>query len=86
MSLVVDLSTDQSLGDPFESSGYAALRPDGRELATETADGGILLWDLDPRQWQQAACQAAGRNLTQAEWHEYLPDGGSYQRTCPQWP
>ena len=86
VSLVVDLSTDQSLGDPFESSGYAALRPDGRELATETADGGILLWDLDPRQWQQAACQAAGRNLTQAEWHEYLPDGGSYQRTCPQWP
>jgi WD40 repeat protein len=86
VGLVVDLSTKQALGDPFSSNGYVALRPDGRQLATETAEGNILLWDLDPHRWEEAACQAAGRNLTPTEWREYLSDVGSYQRTCPQWP
>lgn len=31
------------------------------------------------------ACTIAGRNLTHAEWHTYLPNL-HYQRTCPQWP
>jgi hypothetical protein len=31
------------------------------------------------------ACHLAGRNLTRAEWNQYLP-GQPYQTTCPQWP
>ncbi|MBI3244489.1 MAG: hypothetical protein HYZ49_19590 [Chloroflexi bacterium] len=30
------------------------------------------------------ACQTAGRNLTQAEWAQYLP-GTLYRKTCEQW-
>jgi hypothetical protein len=30
-----------------------------------------------------AACLEAGRNLTQAEWKQYM--GGSYRPTCSQW-
>ncbi len=82
--LVVDLNDFQPLGDPFPSTGYLALRPDGNELAT-VSNGSVLLSNLEPTNWESAACQAAGRNLIQKEWHQYLPDAGPYLRTCPQW-
>jgi WD40 repeat protein len=44
-----------------------------------------VLWDVDPNHWQTIACTIAGRNLSHAEWHTYLPNL-HYQRTCPQWP
>jgi hypothetical protein len=44
-----------------------------------------FLWNADPKSWVTTACRIAGRNLTQAEWHQYLPDR-PYQRTCSQWP
>ena len=31
------------------------------------------------------ACDIAGRNLTRAEWAQYLP-GEPYHATCKQWP
>jgi hypothetical protein len=73
------------IGDPFTTTDYAVLRPDGRELATPTAQG-TLLWDLNPAHWQAIACRLAGRNLTTAEWSRYLPSGEPYRATCPQWP
>jgi WD40 repeat protein len=83
--VIVDLGDEQLLGDPFSSVGYLALRPDGDQLAT-MSDGWITLWNLNSRTWPSAACHAAGRNLTHAEWNYYLPDAGAYGRTCPQWP
>ena len=47
-------------------------------------DSTTNVWDLDVHHWEQAACRIAGRNLTRAEWHQYLPDQ-PYQCTCPQW-
>jgi len=44
-----------------------------------------VVWDSDPAEWQTIACQIAGRNLTQTEWHQYLPSR-PYQITCPGWP
>ena len=41
---------------------------------------------MRPAQWQRAACTLAGRNLTRAEFLTYLPNGGSYHKTCPRWP
>src|SRR5262249_24813437 len=43
------------------------------------------LWNADPAQWLALACQIAGRNLTRAEWHQYLPSR-PYQITCPGLP
>jgi hypothetical protein len=47
--------------------------------------GRPILWDLEPAHWEQTACRLAGRNLTRAEWAQYLP-GRAYEVTCPQWP
>ena len=83
--VVIDLSYDQLLGDPFSSTGYLAFRPDGDQLAA-VSKGWITLWNLDAGTWPSTAGHAAGRNLTHAEWRQYLPDGGAYGRPCPEWP
>jgi hypothetical protein len=36
---------------------------------------------LDPDDWSDAACQAAGRNLTLEEWEHYFGEE-PYHRTC----
>lgn len=54
-----------------------------------SADGRILaiggqwayLWHLDIQDILPLACQAAGRNLSQTEWQQYLGDR-PYQPTC----
>ena len=44
-----------------------------------------MVWDVDPAHWDAMACRIAGRNLTGAEWNQYLP-GRHYQKTCPTRP
>ncbi len=45
----------------------------------------IFRFDFDPTSWQRRACTVANRNLTQAEWAQYLP-GIAYRKTCPDLP
>jgi WD40 repeat protein len=41
-------------------------------------------WDVEPASWREAACHAAGRNLTREEWVEYL-GSEPYRGTCTEW-
>ena len=87
---IYDVATRTLLGDPIvhESGpdlGWGAIRPDGLEVAVDTADG-IVVWDLDPAHWVEAVCQSVGRNLTRAEWDEYVGDLAAYRSTCPEFP
>ena len=50
------------------------------------AKRGIEAWDFVPAHGREIACRLAGRTLTRQEWETYLPNGGDYRRTCPQWP
>lgn len=58
-----------------------AFSPDGKWLAAGSTDQRISLWDVDPSAWQAYACRAAGRNLTAAEWKQFL-GRRTYRPTC----
>jgi hypothetical protein len=64
------------------SGGDRVLVVDGRQLAV-TAQAGVSTWDLDPEHLLDAACQLAGRNLTETEWSAYMSEFGSQRETCP---
>lgn len=88
---VWDSATLARVGDQINVAGDAAFlsvdRPGGYRVATGTTNpfGSPLVIDLDPADWESSACHIAGRNLTRAEWGQFLP-GRPYQVTCPQWP
>jgi WD40 repeat protein len=55
-----------------------AFSHDGKTLAvgygTNGGRGGVLLYDVDLESWKRRAERVANRNLTHAEWRQYLPD------------
>jgi hypothetical protein len=88
---VWDSATLVRIGEQLSVTGDAAFltvdRPGGYRVVTGTtnAAGTPVIIDLDPAHWEATACHIAGRNLTRAEWAQYLP-GRPYRATCPQWP
>jgi WD40 repeat protein len=82
-----DAATHAAIGVPLEVNGaadYADASPDGEHVMAGGSHGRVAIWNLDVHSWETAACKLAGRNLTHAEWREYLPDQ-PYRSTCPQW-
>jgi WD40 repeat protein len=82
-----DTETLEPIGRPIPVSDWMfqpSFSADGTRLAGNGLFGAVL-WDVDPDSWQDKACMAAGRNLTRAEWEQYVGDE-PYRRTCPNWP
>ena len=79
-----DVDSRTSLGDEIFVGMVdgAALRGDGLEPAA-AGEHGLVVWDLDPQRWMDAACELAGRNLTREEWQRYVGVLGGYGQTCP---
>jgi DNA-binding SARP family transcriptional activator/WD40 repeat protein len=68
-------------GDPFVLTGVA-VTPDGRTaLAIESGGHGIA-WPIGHGSWTAHACRVAGRELTAAEWAQFLP-GHRPRPVCP---
>jgi WD40 repeat protein/DNA-binding SARP family transcriptional activator/energy-coupling factor transporter ATP-binding protein EcfA2 len=53
----------------------------GNHLIALYPSGTGIVWDVDPRLWEQRACAVAGRSLTREEWQELLPSR-RYQPAC----
>jgi WD40 repeat protein len=84
-----DRQSYQPIGEPFPLSSGAldalAFSPSGTSLAFSSGKGNILLLDLNPGSWITRACALAGRNLSQAEWEQFIP-GSDYRLTCSEFP
>lgn len=63
----------------------SAFSPDGSRLVVAGIESRPMIWEMSVATWRARACQIASRNLTRAEWTQYLPDE-RYRRTCAQWP
>ncbi|TML45441.1 MAG: hypothetical protein E6G19_04395 [Actinobacteria bacterium] len=80
-----DVVTRKLIGAPLPgstTSGSVSFFPDGKHVLGVFSSGTGILWNVDPAAWKAKACSVARRNLTHAEWTEFL-GGRSYRNVCP---
>jgi DNA-binding SARP family transcriptional activator/WD40 repeat protein len=86
---IYDLATGTRIGDPIPSAApfiYPGfLHPDGHTVAITVREG-VAIWDIEPEHLAAAACELAGRNLTDTEWATFLGDLDERRATCPAFP
>jgi WD40 repeat protein/class 3 adenylate cyclase len=80
-----DVETQEPIGSSLvvEPDTFAsmALSPDGRRLfAVSTGSHGVRL-QADPQAWRRHACFVAGRELSEREWKDALPER-RYRAVC----
>jgi WD40 repeat protein len=68
-------------GEPIPAS--AQFIGDTHDVAIASYDGTIYKWETGLDRALDFACQMAGRDLTEEEWTQVLPDQ-PYQSVCPQ--
>jgi WD40 repeat protein len=74
-----DLQTAKLVGAPLDFSerggwGWGTYFPDGKRVIAVFDSGVGVVWDVDPTAWARQACRIANRDLTRAEWHDFLPN------------
>jgi WD40 repeat protein len=69
----------------FQRLALPEYNSTGSRFAAYARGNELLFWQLDLASWRAAACQIANRNLTPAEWMNYLGEK-PYQETCPEYP
>ncbi|MBV9606815.1 MAG: winged helix-turn-helix domain-containing protein [Solirubrobacterales bacterium] len=67
--------------DPGATSAVA-FEPGSQDLLAVDDHGGAFAWPAALSAWQQDACALAGRNLTRAEWAQFV-GGPRYSSVCP---
>ena len=80
-----NVTTRKLIGAPLPSGpggGSVAFFPDGRQLLGTLGGGTGTVWTIDPRAWESRACSVAGRQLSRAEWADFL-GGRGYRDVCP---
>jgi WD40 repeat protein/DNA-binding SARP family transcriptional activator len=80
-----DVGTRKLIGAPLPGAnigGWVDFFPDGEHVLGVFESGTGVVWNVDPSAWKAKACSVARRNLTHAEWTEFL-GGRSYRNVCP---
>ncbi|HSC03853.1 MAG TPA: BTAD domain-containing putative transcriptional regulator [Solirubrobacteraceae bacterium] len=76
------LQQEAKLASGPDATSAAAFEPGGRALLVVDDHGGAFAWPTSLTAWQQDACALAGRNLTRAEWTQFVA-GPRYTSVCP---
>jgi WD40 repeat protein/DNA-binding SARP family transcriptional activator len=79
-----DLASGKLVGEPLpgaDTRGAGTFLPNGEQVIAVFASGTGVVWNVDPAAWKAQACHVAHRNLTPAEWRDFLPER-SYRHVC----
>jgi WD40 repeat protein/DNA-binding SARP family transcriptional activator len=79
-----DLTTGKLVGAPLPGAdigGWGTFFPDGKQIVATFWSGTGVVWNVDPAAWRAHACRVANRELTSAEWGDFVPER-SYRRIC----
>ncbi|MFL6203116.1 MAG: hypothetical protein ACJ76J_28440 [Thermoanaerobaculia bacterium] len=63
-----------------------ALAPDGDRIVSGGKDRRVHVRWTHPEPYAEAICKGLARNLSRAEWSQYMPKELPYERTCPELP
>ena len=64
----------------------AAFSPDGKYVALGGFDDAAELFEWNPKDLIEYMCKVVDRNLTRAEWQQYIGDALPYQAVCENLP
>ena len=79
-----NVATRKLVGAPLpggDGGGWGTYFPNGTQIVAAFGSGIGMVWNIDPTAWNRAACRIAHRNLTRAEWRDFLPER-PYGRVC----
>jgi len=85
---VWDARTGQEIARTMHEGGVHSIvfSPNGRLVASGGNDNIARIWQYRPSDLIAEACLLSTRNLTQAEWKQYIGNALPYQAVCPNIP
>ena len=83
---VVDVESGHELRPKYAVGigAQVAFGPDSQTIAViqpDSSQWAVRIWDLRIESWRNQACKIANRQLSPAEWREFVGDG-PYQPGC----
>ena len=85
---VWEVATGKEVARMIHDSGVGsvAFSPDGKYVVSGSGDGTARIWFWQAEALIDNACSFLPRNLTRAEWKQYIGDALPYQAVCPNLP